>query len=107
MPIQGIELIRMFDDYKIAVIVGPRGIEWLLIRASEDDSPLPGCIHRRAKFVNEFDAGMRVTLPIGSRGVAIGSIHKSVVRGMNGPLEEKMPVGDAIVCYRRFTGDGR
>ena len=95
----------MFDHNQIAVVVIPGHINRLLVRTGKDHSAFTRGINGCAELVHEFHAGMRVALAVGSGAVSIGDIDKRVVRQVDGPCEEKVTVGDAIVGCGGVTGD--
>ena len=96
----------MFNNDEIAIVIRPGHVYRLFIRTSENHSSLPRGIDGRAKFVHEFDAGVRVTLPIGCGAVAIGDINKSITRQVNRSSEKEMTVSNAIVYGRGVTRNG-
>ncbi len=106
MAVQGIEVILVLDHHKVAVEVGKRHIDRLLIRAGKDHRSITGCIHRRAKFIYEFDPGMRIPSSMLGGTISIGGIHEGVVGKMDGALEEEVAVGDAVVGGRWVARSG-
>ncbi len=105
MAVQGIEVILVLDHYEVAVKVGKRHVDRLLIRAGKDHCSITGCIYRRAKFINEFNPGMRIPSSVLGGTISIGGIHEGIIGKMDGALEEDMAIGNTKVSGARVTGD--
>ena len=104
MSIQGVKVVCVLDDNQVSVKITPGRIDRRIVRPGIHDDPLPCCIDRGAKLVQELHAAVRVARPVGGGGEAIGHIYRGIRRWKNRALKEEVAVRDAVLRGRRVTG---
>ena len=107
MSIQRKQSIRMFDHYKIAIEISPRGVRGvcgLLVIPRKYNGSVGRGIDGRSAGVGELHAMMWIPRPVCGGAVTIVRINKSIAGRLDRALEDKMTLGDTKIDAEGVTG---